>query len=116
MMQQAFADIESANLLIARVSDKSMGVGIGIGCAVATHKPGIYLRNIHAAHSTTAAGSAHHIVIYPNSQELAQKLAAVLSILALQWNSGWNDDCLRIFHAKIVCMKFTLIKSFPEKA
>jgi len=87
MMQQAFADIESADLLIAEVTEKAIGVGIEIGYAVALYKPVIYLRNAQAEHSTTAAGSAQHTIIYQNPEELGQKLAVVLSAMA-----SWNNE------------------------
>ena len=79
MMQQAFADIDSADLLIAEVSEKAIGVGIEIGYAVASKKPVIYLKNEMAEHSTTAAGAATQMIIYQNSNDLEQKLMVVLS-------------------------------------
>lgn len=78
MMQQAFADIDSADLLIAEVSEKAIGVGIEIGYAVAKQKPVIYLRNTRAEHSTTAAGAASVAICYTNTEDLTQKLKAVL--------------------------------------
>lgn len=78
MMQQAFADINGADLLIAEVSEKAIGVGIEIGYAVAKQKPVIYLRNTRAEHSTTAAGAAGNSISYTNVEDLAQKLKAVL--------------------------------------
>ena len=81
MMQQAFAAIESADFLIAEVSEKAIGVGIEIGYAAASHKPIIYIRNADAAHSTTSAGCARDRVIYQNEEDLRKKLAAVLSNL-----------------------------------
>jgi nucleoside 2-deoxyribosyltransferase len=79
MMQQAFADIDSSDLLIAEVSEKAIGVGIEIGYAIAAKKPVIYLRNELAEHSTTAAGSADHIIIYNNPENLSKKLTILLS-------------------------------------
>ena len=79
MMQQAFTDIDTADLVIAEVSEKAIGVGIEIGYAVARKKPFIYLRSAHAEHSTTAAGSADHIIIYQNTRELTDRLASVLA-------------------------------------
>ncbi len=78
MMQQAFADIDSADLLIAEVSEKGIGVGIEIGYAVAKQKPVIYLRNTRAEHSTTAAGAASDAVSYTDTEDLTQKLKTVL--------------------------------------
>ena len=78
MMQQAFTDIDSSDLLIAEVSEKAIGVGIEIGYAVAAKKPVIYLRNKQAEHSTTAAGAANHILIYGSLEDLKEKLIAIL--------------------------------------
>jgi len=78
MMQQAFADIDSADLLIAEVSEKAIGVGIEIGYAVAKQKPVIYLRNSRAEHSTTAAGAASNTISYTDTEDLTRKLKVVL--------------------------------------
>ena len=77
-MQQAFADIDSSDFLIAEVSEKAIGVGIEIGYAVAAKKPVIYLRNELTEHSTTAAGAANKVIIYQNTSDLEQKLKLVL--------------------------------------
>ena len=79
MMQHAFAEIDTADLVIAEVSEKAIGVGIEIGYAAANHKPVIYLRKFHTQHSTTAAGSADHIIIYQNTRDLTESLASVLT-------------------------------------
>jgi nucleoside 2-deoxyribosyltransferase len=78
MMQQAFADINNADMLIAEVSDKAIGVGIEIGYAIGRGKPVIYLRNASAEHSTTAAGSAGYSIVYQNPADLANKIDPVL--------------------------------------
>ena len=78
MMQQAFADIDRSDFLIAEVSDKAIGVGIEIGYAAALNKPVIYLRNELAEHSTTAAGSSDHLIIYKTPDDLEQKLKLIL--------------------------------------
>ncbi len=83
MMQQAFREIETADLLIAEVSEKAIGVRIEIGYAVAMKKPIIYLRKANAEHSTTASGSADHIIIYINLSDLAVKLTEALTILEI---------------------------------
>jgi nucleoside 2-deoxyribosyltransferase len=77
MMLQAFLDIESANFLIAEVSEKSIGVGIEIGYAVALQKPVIYIRHILAEHSTTASGSSQYHIVYQNLLDLEKQLTGV---------------------------------------
>ncbi len=79
MMQTAFTEISSCNLLIAEVSEKAIGVGIEIGYAVALHKPVIYLRKANTEHSTTASGSADYSIVYENKEQLAQKLSEVMT-------------------------------------
>lgn len=79
MMQQAFRDIADADLLIAEVSEKAMGVGIEIGYAAALQKPVICLRHAGAEHSTTASGSATHSLVYANAGEITAILEPVLT-------------------------------------
>jgi nucleoside 2-deoxyribosyltransferase len=79
MMQQAFADINACDLLIAEVSEKAIGVGIEIGFALGRAKPVICLRNSAAEHSTTAAGSAGHMIVYDDVPDLSAKFADTIS-------------------------------------
>ncbi len=81
MMQQAFSQIVSSDLLIAEVSEKAIGAGIEIGYAAALNKPILYLRNNNAEHSTTASGSAGYSLMYHDLQDLTQKLKTTLLIL-----------------------------------
>jgi nucleoside 2-deoxyribosyltransferase len=83
MMQKAFTEIGSSDLLIAEVSEKAIGVGIEIGYAIAKNKPVIYLRNENAEHSTTAAGSAQYVIVYKDIEQLAEKIALVISSLKI---------------------------------
>lgn len=82
MMQQAFRDIADADLLIAEVSEKAIGVGIEIGYAAALQKPVICLRHAGAEHSTTASGTATHSLTYTNAGAIAAVLEPVLAELA----------------------------------
>jgi nucleoside 2-deoxyribosyltransferase len=81
MMQQAFADIDRAGLLIAETSDKAIGIGIEAGYAKAKGKPVIYLRHVTAEHSTTLAGTSDQQVIYENALDLEIQLKAIVAIL-----------------------------------
>ncbi len=78
MMKQAFTDINNADLLMAEVSNKAIGVGIEIGYAAGRGKPVIYLRHVSAEHSTTAAGSASKVIVYENPGDLALKMEGIL--------------------------------------
>ena len=82
MMQQAFADIDASDLIIAEVSEKAIGVGIEIGYAVARQKIIVYLRSVHAEHSTTTAGSADYSILYENIRELSEKLILVITAIS----------------------------------
>lgn len=79
MMAAAFREIQDADLLIAEVSEKAIGVGIEIGYVAALHKPVLYLRNATAEHSTTAAGAAGFSIVYRDVAELSTLLSAWLS-------------------------------------
>ena len=79
MMQQAFADIDKSDLLIAEVSDKAIGVGIEVGYAKAKNKPVIYLRKKEAEHSTTVSGSSDHAIFYSDREDLKQQLSEIFT-------------------------------------
>lgn len=81
MMNQAFSAIRNADLLIAEVSEKAIGVGVETGYAKALKMPVIYLRNSIAEHSTTAAGTADYIIIYQNTTNLTEQLSSLLPLI-----------------------------------
>lgn len=78
MMQEAMRQMDAADLLIAETSDKAIGIGIEAGYAKAKGKPVIYVRNKKADHSTTLSGISDQQVIYTDSTDLKQQLAAIL--------------------------------------
>ena len=78
MMKLAFEEIDKADLLIAEVSEKAIGIGIEAGYAKGKNKPIIYLRKINAEHSTTVGGTADHTIIYKDPADLKQKLSLLL--------------------------------------
>ena len=78
MMEQAFAEIDKADLLIAEVSDKAIGIGVEAGYAKAKNKPVVYIRNEDAEHSTTVAGTSDYVIIYEDAEDLKNQLAAFL--------------------------------------
>jgi nucleoside 2-deoxyribosyltransferase len=81
MMKQAFADIDSSDILIAETSAKAIGVGIEAGYAKAKNKIVIYLRNNIAEHSTTLSGLSDYRIIYNDAKDLKIKLDQVLNKL-----------------------------------
>jgi nucleoside 2-deoxyribosyltransferase len=83
MMEKAFLAIRQADLLIAEVSEKAIGVGIEIGYAKALDKQVIFLRKKQAPHSTTASGSADYHIVYENGADLTQKLSHLLGMLKI---------------------------------
>ena len=74
MMKVAFEEIDSADILIAELSTKSIGVGIEIGYAFAKHKPIFYLRKKGAEYSTTAAGCSSFVIEYENELDLLEQV------------------------------------------
>ncbi len=79
MMEQAAADIDRCDILIAETSDKGIGIGIEVGYAKAKMKPIIYLRHINADHSTTASGISDFQIIYEDISDLQRQLAEILT-------------------------------------
>jgi nucleoside 2-deoxyribosyltransferase len=81
MMTATQAELRRADLLVAEVSHKVIGVGIEIGYAAALGKPIIYLRHSSAEPSTTVGGLAAASIVYENVDDLRGKLAAAISTL-----------------------------------
>ena len=81
MMQQAFADIDKADMLIAETSDKAIGIGVEAGYAKAKGKTIIYIRHINAAHSTSVAGTSDHQIIFSNTNDLALQMKNLLTVI-----------------------------------
>lgn len=78
MMAATQAELRQADLLVAEVSHKAIGVGIEIGYAAALGKPIIYVRQSSAEPSTTVGGLASASIVYDNVDDLRDKLAEVL--------------------------------------
>ncbi|MCQ3931903.1 MAG: hypothetical protein DPW16_15740 [Chloroflexi bacterium] len=78
MMAATLQSIQQADVLIAEVSEKVIGVGIEIGYAAALGKPIIYLRKSDAPFSTTVGGLATMAIVYDNPQDLEDKLIEAL--------------------------------------
>ncbi len=81
MMTTTLQAIQQADLLIAEVSEKAIGVGIEIGYAAALGKPIIYLRKSDAPFSTTVGGLATIAIVYDQAQEVQDKLIEALHSL-----------------------------------
>lgn len=81
MMQQAFADIEQSDLLIAETSSKGIGIGVEAGYAKAKGKAVFYLRQVNASHSTTVSGISDFKIMYADTLDLSRQLTAAL----IQW-------------------------------
>jgi len=81
MMQTAFDEIDSSDILIAELTTKSIGVGIEIGYAVAKNKPVYYLRKTTAEYSTTAAGCSRFSIKYNNEIDLTIEMEKLLNII-----------------------------------
>ena len=75
MMQQAMADLDNCDLLLAETSDKGIGIGIEVGYAKAKGKTIIYLRQKDTAHSTTVSGISDFQIVYNDATDLKKQLA-----------------------------------------
>lgn len=74
MMETAFNEIDSCDLLIAELSTKSIGVGIEIGYAFAKKIPVVYLRRKDSEYSTTASGCSSFMIEYNNHNDLQKSI------------------------------------------
>ncbi len=79
MMAATQADLRAADLLIAEVTHKAIGVGIEIGYAAALGIPVIYVRHADAEPSTTIGGLAARCIVYRTPADLRDQLAAAVS-------------------------------------
>ncbi len=75
MMEQAMADIDNCDILLAETSDKGIGIGIEAGYAKAKGKTVIYLRQKDKEHSTTVSGISDFQIIYIDTNDLKKQLA-----------------------------------------
>ncbi len=83
MMKHARDQIQAADLLIAEVSEKAIGVGVEIGYAVAVGKPVLYIRKSPATYSTTVGGMATKSFVYTDTDDLRIKLTQFMEKFAL---------------------------------
>jgi nucleoside 2-deoxyribosyltransferase len=81
MMQQAFAEIDKSDILVAETSDKAIGIGVEAGYAKAKNKPVIYIRRQDAEHSTTVSGASDFQVFYTGPDDLKKQLGEILKKL-----------------------------------
>lgn len=79
MMEQAMADIDSCDILIAETSDKAIGIGVEVGYAKAKGKTVIYLRQKDTEHSTTVSGISDFKIVYTDTTDLKQKLSDTIN-------------------------------------
>lgn len=82
MMQQALADIDDSDFLIAEVSDKAIGIGVEAGYAKAMNKTVIYIRNKNAEHSTTISGVSDYSIFYNDIYDLKTSLLKIIKQIA----------------------------------
>lgn len=78
MMDAACSKIRDADVLIAELSHKVIGVGLEVGYAKALGKKIVYLRKKNASYSKTVGGVSDEIIIYKSISDLKSKLANVL--------------------------------------
>jgi 2'-deoxynucleoside 5'-phosphate N-hydrolase len=81
MMEQAMAEIDHCDILLAETSYKGIGIGIEAGYAKAKEKIVIYLRQIDKEHSTTVSGTSDFQIFYTDTTDLNKQLAAILGLI-----------------------------------
>lgn len=64
LMNYAFKEINSSNILMAETTYKEIGIGIEIGYAKANNIPIIYLRKKGSELSTTVLGTSDEEIVY----------------------------------------------------
>lgn len=79
MMAAALRDLRAADLLIAEVTHKAIGVGVEVGMAAALSKPVVYVRHARAEPSTTVGGLAAVTITYRDAADLQAQLSAALA-------------------------------------
>ncbi len=79
MMAAALRDLHAADLLIAEVTHKAIGVGVEVGMAAALGKPVIYVRHADAEPSTTVGGLAAAHITYRDAADLEAQLSTTLA-------------------------------------
>mgnify|MGYP005847834119 CR=1 FL=1 len=79
MMATALSEVRAADLLIAEVTHKAIGVGVEVGMAAALGKPIVYVRHASAEPSTTVGGLAAAHIIYRDAADLRAQLSATLA-------------------------------------
>jgi len=84
MMATTLREVRAADLLIAEVSYKAIGVGIEVGMAAALGKPIVYVRQVTAEPSTTVGGLAAATVVYHDAADLRAQLEAALATVLLR--------------------------------
>lgn len=75
IMREAFSRIDQADIVIAELSYKSVGVGIEAGYAKAKGKPVIYLHRKGTDLKQTMNGIADSVISYEDENNLIEQLA-----------------------------------------
>jgi nucleoside 2-deoxyribosyltransferase len=70
LMNKAFLAIRNSKVIVAELSNKSVGVGIEIGYAKSLQIPIIYIKDKSAPLSTTASGTADYYYEYENPDQV----------------------------------------------
>lgn len=70
LMESAFAEIEKSDILLAEVTDKSIGVGLEVGFAKAKGIKTVYLYKTGSEYQQTIAGAVDNIIEYNSSSDV----------------------------------------------
>ena len=77
MMDSACSEIRDADILIAEVSHKAIGVGLEIGYAKALGKKIVYVRRVGSEYSKTIGGVSDEMIVYKDVFDLKTQLQKI---------------------------------------
>ena len=80
LMQRAFAEIDSSNLLVVDLTEKGVGLGIEAGYAYAKQIPIVVIARKGSDISTTLQGIARKLFLYDEFEELTDFFEDTISL------------------------------------
>ena len=80
LIQRAFAEIDSSNLLVVDLTEKGVGLGIEAGYAYAKHIPIVVIARKGSDISTTLRGIARKLFLYDEFEELTDFFEDTISL------------------------------------
>jgi len=79
LMEEALAEIDKSDMLLAEASDKSVGVGLEAGYAKAKGKKIVYLYKKGTEKQQTISGISDLLIEYESAEDIIKELDTVLT-------------------------------------